>query len=134
KRLGKAGAHAAAVELADLALSATGLLTGAARYEVVRAKAHHLDMLGRVEDERRALDEAHALAKATGDPAALMSVYRALGWHLTKLAKHEDAEHWLADSIEMARTRADGAAEEHATRLLGIVCSQVGRTEEAQAH
>src|SRR6185503_11429636 len=69
----------AAARLAERALAVTGLFTGAERAGLLLRRAARLDLLGRREQERAALDEAITLADFSGDVALGAQARRALG-------------------------------------------------------
>ncbi len=123
----------AALALADRALAMPGLLTGAARVGVLTRKAERLQLLGRREPERAALDEALALSDALGAPLPRARVRRALGEHLWRTSRYAEAETALEAALPLFQAVGDRAGETAATRNLGIVAWHRGRLAEARA-
>ncbi|MHC4862282.1 MAG: ATP-binding protein, partial [Planctomycetota bacterium] len=121
-----------ALALADRALATEGLLSGKDRMEVLLKRAGRLDLLGRREEQRAALDEALALADETGEPLAKARARRSLGSHLLSVSRYEEARQALQEAMGLAREAADGKEEAEAVRGLGIVFSSLGRYEEAR--
>ncbi len=121
-----------AVVLADAALVVPGLVTNRERAELLLRKAQRLDILGRREAERAALDEARALADATGDPALCARSLDALGWHLTRVSNYSEAESSLRAALDLARAAGDKDEETAATLHLGVVFCDLGRHAEAR--
>jgi tetratricopeptide (TPR) repeat protein len=132
-RLQGAHRHDDALDLADRALAAPGLLEGTVRMNVLLSKSTHLDLLGRRPEERAVLDEALALADAAGDPAPRGRVRGRLGGHLWVTSQFEEADRMLGEAVALAREAGDGEAEADSTGRLGNVCWSRGRYEEALA-
>ena len=121
-----------AITLADRALSTPALLTGKERADVLLRKAGRLDLLGRREPERAALDEALALAEADGESALQARVELHLGWQLIGVARYDEAAEVLGRAREHAEAAGETKLAAHATGHLGIAFREQGRYEEAR--
>jgi serine/threonine protein kinase/tetratricopeptide (TPR) repeat protein len=124
--------HDAGVRLADRALSVSGLLASELRFEVLLRKAGHLDVLGRRDAERSALDEMLALADAEGDPARRARAREFVGWHFTRVSRYAEAQSFLGEALEIARGAEERRIEAAATGSLANVCFYIGRYGQAQ--
>ncbi len=113
----------AALGLMDRALSTPGLLPGRLRCEVLMRRAARMDFLGRRDDQRRALEEALALADG---PAQRASVLHGLGWQLLSVSRPAEARETLAGALECARQAADRHMEAAAQSGLGSACRALG--------
>ncbi|MHC4549417.1 MAG: serine/threonine-protein kinase [Planctomycetota bacterium] len=123
-----------AIRLADRALSLRGLLAGRDRINVLLRKVDRLDLLGRQDEERGALEEALALADGLGDPALRSRARRALGAHLIRISEYAGARGWLEQALDIARAAGDRRAEASSIGNLGVVLVHLGRYEEAREH
>jgi tetratricopeptide (TPR) repeat protein len=104
-----------ALELADRALET---LEGERRFDILMRKAGRLDLLGRREEQKRALKEALPLAT---DSTRRAAVLRALGRHATVVAQHEAALEHLNAAIEIARDANNRQEEMEAVGALGVL-------------
>jgi predicted ATPase len=132
RRLARAAAHlasqyrhVAALDLADRALAVPGLLEGAARETALHRKSEALDLLGRRAEQRKALDEALAIADASGDPARRAGARRRLGWHLHLTSNNDAARATLVEAVDIAgaagaRTEEVVSTGNLATALLSL--------------
>jgi tetratricopeptide (TPR) repeat protein len=132
--LEKAYLNDAAVRLTERALAVPALLAGKERAEVCLRRARRLDLLGRRDAERAALDEAGALADAGEDPALRARVLGALGWHLHRVSRFAEAESSLRAALVLARAAGEKQVESGATGNLGLVFYALGRYAEAREH
>jgi tetratricopeptide (TPR) repeat protein len=121
-----------AVRLADRALASPGLLAGRERAEMCCRKADRLEILGRTDAERAALDEAVSLADLAGDPELRARVRTNLGVHLLHVGRAEEAESVLLAALEHGRATGDKRRESAATGNLGLVSMSLGRYAEAR--
>jgi tetratricopeptide (TPR) repeat protein len=121
------------IALAERALAAPGLVAGKERATLLMRKAERLDLLGRRDAARAAIDEALALVDADGDPVLRARVRSTLGAHLSRLARHEEAQAVLGEAIELARRAGDLRAEAGATGTLAGVSFRLSRYAEAEA-
>jgi tetratricopeptide (TPR) repeat protein/energy-coupling factor transporter ATP-binding protein EcfA2 len=121
-----------AIRLADRALAVPGLLAAEARFDVLLRKARRLDLLGRRDAERAALDEALALAEASGEASRRARVRKTLGWHLISVSRLTEAEATLGEAIEIARAAGDRETEAGATGNLGSAFRMLGRYARAE--
>ena len=126
--------HDAAVRLADRALAVPGLVAGRERCELLLRKAGRLDLLGRRDAQRAALEEANALADADGDAALRAPARRSLGVLHWQLAHHDDARAVLGEALATARAAGDRKVEAAATGNLGNVFLDLGVLGEAREH
>jgi tetratricopeptide (TPR) repeat protein len=122
-----------AIGLADRALALPGLLAAETRFDVLLLKADRLDLLGRMDAQRAALDEVLALADASGEASRRARARVALGWHLLRVHRLAEAEAIVGEAIETARVAVDREAEVTATGTLGSVLLDLGRLAEAEA-
>jgi tetratricopeptide (TPR) repeat protein len=120
-----------ALDLADRALAATGLLEGSERVGILLRKAYRLDLLGRRDAERDSLDEARRLADADGDLSLRARVLTSLARHLSRLSRLEEARAACVEAAELARAGGDGAREIAAVGTLGVIFRELSRYAEA---
>ena len=132
--LEKQHGHGQAVDLADRALAVPGLVASRARVELLLRKVKRLDLLGRRNAERAALDEAQALADADGDAALRARVRASLGAHLWTSSRYDEAMGVLPEAQELARAANDRRTEGDATGKMGMVLSSLGRLAEARGY
>jgi len=132
--LEKAYRNCEALELIDRALAAPGLVGGTARAELLLRKAARLDLLGRRDEQRAALDEAVALADKGGDASSRARARVRHAGLLSNLWRNEDAVTALTEALALARAAGDAATEIDAARNLGNVFDNVGRVDEAREH
>jgi tetratricopeptide (TPR) repeat protein len=131
--LEKAYRNGEALELIDRALAASGVAVGATRASLLLRKAQRLDLLGRREPQREALDEALSLADADGDAALRARVRVSLAVLHSSVWRHEDAVARLLEALELARAAGAVVVESDAARNLGNAFDNVGRVDEARA-
>jgi predicted ATPase/predicted Ser/Thr protein kinase len=124
----------AVLDLAGRALQAKGLLDAEARVRVLLRQAGRLDLLGRREEERAALDEAGALADRTDDAVLQARARQALGGLLHALSDNEAARVAFEEARELARAAGDRELEAGTTGNLGNALRALGRHADAQEH
>jgi tetratricopeptide (TPR) repeat protein len=122
------------LDLARRALAIKGLVGGRDRVEVLLRQASRLDLLGRREEQRAALDHALALADEAGDGALRAKVLRSLGWFLQCTGRSEAARATLEEALRLAQSASDRKLEAQATGNLGIVFYAFARYAEAREH
>ncbi|MHC4821357.1 MAG: ATP-binding protein, partial [Planctomycetota bacterium] len=120
-----------AVELVERAERVPGLLQADGRLHVLSRKAGRLELLGRWEEERNALDLALLEADKSGDGGARARIRRRLGRHLCRMAEYTPALEVLEESLALARESGDLREEGATLSALGVVCWQLGRFEDA---
>ena len=123
-----------AIRLADRALAVPGFVAGRERCELLLRMAGRLDLLGRRDAQRAALEEANALAGADGDAALRARALRSLGALHWQLSRNDEARAVLVEALAMARAAGDRKEEAAATGNLGYVLSYLGRHGEALEH
>ena len=126
--------HDAAVRLADRALAVPDLVAGRERCELLLRKASRLDLLGRRDEQRAAIEEANVLAAAAGDAALHARARRSLGALHWGLSRHDEARAVLGEALAMARASGDRQEESDTTGNLGNVFLSLGRLGEAREH
>jgi serine/threonine protein kinase/tetratricopeptide (TPR) repeat protein len=124
----------AAVRVADRALAAPGLLAGTERCEMLLRKAGRLDVLGRREAERAALEEAAALAETSGDAVLRARTSHAQGVHYYRLADHAQARSHHERALALAKETGNARLEGRATLNLGNVARGLGSNDDARSH
>jgi len=124
-------ANEAAVELARDALAPETGLAGRARGDLLLRSRTWLDRLGRRAEERRALDEAVALAGKLGDDELLCRAKQDLGVHLERTTRYAESREALEGAVELARQLGRVDLEHAARRHLGILLLYRGRYERA---
>ncbi len=122
----------AAVDLAARLEAVPGLISGEKRLVVLVRRAERLELLGRWEEERAALEEALKEAGAAGREEERGRVLRLLGRHLSRHAVYDRAIGMLREALEIARRSGDGREEARVLGNLGTVCWHLGHYEEAQ--
>jgi tetratricopeptide (TPR) repeat protein len=130
--LEKAYRNEEVLDLADRALAATGLLEGGQRVDLLLRKASRLDLLGRPDAERAALDEARRLADAAGDPSLRARVLTSLARHLNIASRFEASRAACVEAVELARACGDRGREIAAVGVLGVALALLSRHAEAQ--
>jgi tetratricopeptide (TPR) repeat protein len=116
------------------ALATTGLLEGTSRVEILLQKTARLDLLGRRDEQRTAVDEAVALADEAGDDGWRSRAHHARGVLLQSLSQFDGAQAEWRAALELARAAGDRKLEARATNGLGHVLKFLGRLDEARAH
>ncbi len=124
----------AALELAGRLEAVPGLLTREKRLQVLVRKAGRLELLGRWEEERRALEDAFREAEASGAPLARARVRRRLGRHLSRHALYDESLRMLTEALDLAQASGDAAEEAAVLGNLGVVCWHLGRHDEARGY
>jgi tetratricopeptide (TPR) repeat protein len=132
--LGKGYLHDAGVRLADRALALPGLVAGRERIDLLLRKAGRLELLGRRDAQREALEEASALADAEGDPALRARALRSLGALHWRLSRLDEARAVLDEALAMARAAGDRREQAATTATLGNVLHSLSRFAEAREH
>ncbi|MHC4956170.1 MAG: protein kinase domain-containing protein, partial [Planctomycetota bacterium] len=122
----------ALLDLARHALQAEGLLEAEERVAVLLRQAGRLDLLGRREEQRAALDEAIALADETDIGALRAKVRQSLGALLHACSENDAALAVFGEARELARAAGDRELEATTTGNLGNVLRALGRLTEAQ--
>jgi len=125
--------HDEAAALARRALDHADLLRGAGRVDLLLRMAERLHLLGHVEEERRALDEAARIAEADGDVVWRARVGADLGRHLSRTAHYDEAVSVLERAIAWARAAGEKATELRAHAELGGVHARRGALAAARA-
>jgi serine/threonine protein kinase/tetratricopeptide (TPR) repeat protein len=123
-----------AVALAERALAAPGLLAGSERGNLLLRMAKRLDLLGQREPQRAAIEEALALARATGDSQGEGSASGNLGTMYWTRCDFSEAREHHERHLALARKIGDRAGEASATGGLGLVLQSLGRHAEARDH
>jgi tetratricopeptide (TPR) repeat protein len=120
--------HEAAIELADVALAAPGLLEGEERCRLLLRKTERLNMIGRREEQEEAIREASRLAAGTGLESRVHQVW---GEYYNAVARYEEALGSFEQARSIAAEHGDQRAEAAALGRIGSVNSKLGRTREA---
>ncbi|MCG3133352.1 MAG: Serine/threonine-protein kinase PknD [Planctomycetes bacterium] len=121
-----------AIEVAALALAAPGLLDALPRYDVLVRMANRLGLVSRGDAERAALEEALAIADASGDASRRSRVRTGLAGHFVRAARIADAEAMAVEAAEIALAAGDRSAESGAAGALGNVFAALGRFDDAR--
>ncbi len=124
----------AAILLAERALAEPGLLVGAVRARTLLRLQGRLNLLGRRERQRAAIEEALALARESGDRPAETRAERGMGIVLSSLGRLVEAQQHQERALALARETLDRQGEAWATGNLGVVLESLGRYPEAQEH
>ena len=122
------------LDVARRALEVEGLLDAEERVAVLLRQAGSLDLLGRREEQRAALDEARALADLTDDGGLRAKVRQSLGGLLHALSENNAALAAFEEARELARAAGDRELEAGTTGNLGNVLRALGRHTDAQEH
>jgi tetratricopeptide (TPR) repeat protein len=117
-----------ALELAELALSAPGLLEGVERAKCLLTRARVQRLLGRTEDIEAGLRDAMALAEEEG---LAIEVRRQLARHLWETGRADEAIALLEETELLASRTGDAAARGRMLGDIGNVHAHRGRYEEA---
>ncbi len=124
--------NARAVDLAERALAAPGLLEGAERAEALLRLGGILDRLGRRERQEEAAREALRLAQALGDDDLRGRAAGALGVLLLRTWRLDEAEEHLQCALDCACVHGDADAEIRAAGHLGALAYFQGRHDLAR--
>jgi len=124
------GADAPA-NVARLALSAKGLLTGRDRAEMLLRFAHDLDLSGKREEEQAVLDEALAIAKELDDPRLGARAIGAIAELLRQTARFDEAMRRYEEALDLARRAGDRSGEATWSGGIGMLLHDTGRASEA---
>jgi len=124
----------AVLDLVGRALKAEGLLAGARRAEVLLRQAASLDLLGRRDAQRAALDEAVARADEVGEDRLRSRAQLAVGVLRYGLSEFEAARIAFEESLRRARAASDKDLEARATGSVGVAAWAMGRHAEARTH
>ena len=124
----------AAIRLAERALAVPALVAGAERGKTLLRLAARLDLLGRREPQRAAIEEALALARASGDRQAEAKATGSLGIVIASLGRVAEAREHFERCLALARETQDRRGEGKATGNLGNVFCSLGRVADARAH
>jgi tetratricopeptide (TPR) repeat protein/predicted Ser/Thr protein kinase len=122
----------AAIELADAALAAKGLLKGESRVDVLLQRAAGLGALGRRVDERAALDEATSLAEESDDLERQARAHGQYGGHYLFLSRLDEAIDHTRRALELAGRVGNRRGEAHGKRVLGNAFFERGEFEAAR--
>ncbi len=118
-----------ALGLLDLALRLP--LPATDRVDLLVQQAARCEMLGRRAPQRKAAEEALALAQGLGDPRRECLARLACGTLFLGVSRDEDAIGHFERAVTLARETGDNALAMHATARLGTVFSRVRRDGEA---
>jgi tetratricopeptide (TPR) repeat protein len=122
----------AAVRLGDRALAVPGLVEGRRRCELLLRKAGRLDLLGRRDAQRTALEEASALADTVADATLRVQARRSIAILHWRHARHDEARVVLDEALGMAHGVGDRKAEALLRGVLGVVFQYQSRYAEAR--
>ncbi|MCK6459143.1 MAG: protein kinase [Planctomycetes bacterium] len=118
-----------ALGLIDLALRLP--LPAAARIDLLVQQAARCEMLGRRAPQRKAAEEALALAEGLGDPRLECLAQLACGTLALGVSRDDEAAAHFGRAVALAREKGDQALGMHATARLGTVLSRMRRDAEA---
>jgi tetratricopeptide (TPR) repeat protein len=124
------GADAPA-NIARLALEAPDLLAGRERVEMLLRFARNLDLSGKREEQRAALDEALKIAKGLSDAALGANVICRTGSFLLHTGRFEEARRCFDEALDLAGKAGDRACECVCCGGIGMLLSDTGRPLEA---
>jgi len=122
-----------AIALADRALEAPGVLKGERRADVLLRKSQRLDLLGRREEQGRALEEAVRCATESDSLALTITLHRAVGVLHYRRAEYAEAMEEYKKSRAIARDLGDKRGEAVAAGNQGLALMALGRFDEARA-
>jgi len=125
--------HESAVSTVDRALAPPGLAAGDRRMTLLVRKAGFLNHLGRRDAERAALDEALALAVASGKQDFVVRIRDMLGLHFLLVGRFAEAQSVLLLAVEGARALSDSKTEAAATGKLGGALQALRKFDDARA-
>jgi tetratricopeptide (TPR) repeat protein len=122
----------ALLELADLALGAIGgRQDPGLRCDLRLREAECLDLLGRRDAQRAAVDDAVASAELAGDPRRMARAGLARGRWLHAISDYRAAVGVLNEAAERARATSDQATESRAIGHMGRLLLFLGEHEQA---
>jgi tetratricopeptide (TPR) repeat protein len=121
----------ALVELAGRALELGNKLDVRQRVDILLRQASRLGLLGRREQQRRALDSATAYADESGDAVLQTRTRVALAGHLMNTSELKEAVDAAQRAISLA---SDGDCRARAEGALGRALLQLSRFAEARPH
>ncbi len=124
-------ANDAALDLIGLLLAAADSVPPAVRIDLLLRRASRLNLLGRRDEQRAALEEASALASGAGDHLRLSRARRQTGAFLLATAKYADAAGALAEALDLARSA--GAHRDEALTLANLAVLSTFRARYAEA-
>jgi tetratricopeptide (TPR) repeat protein len=118
----------------DKALAhAPGVLKGERRVDVLLRKSQRLDLLGRREEQGRALEEAVRCATESDSRHLTITLHRAAGVLHYRLAEYAEAMEEYTKSRAVARELGDRRGEAVAAGNQGLTLMALGRFDEARA-
>jgi tetratricopeptide (TPR) repeat protein len=120
------------LDLLDRSLAPPELLLGCLRAEVLVSRAEALELLGRHEEEKVALEEAAALAEEAGDKKLVSEVHLALGNCLHSLGEMDSALDHYRQARDLAVAAGDREKEGSAVGRIGGILDHQGKVEEAR--
>jgi tetratricopeptide (TPR) repeat protein/predicted Ser/Thr protein kinase len=121
-----------AFDLASRALGVEGLVTGAARVDLLLRRGRRLQLRGDIDSGRATLVEAAAAADAVGDAALRSRAHFELGSFLYYVAQGDESLVEAQAALEFAREAGDAALEMRAARGVGAAHYGLGHDEAAQ--
>jgi serine/threonine protein kinase/tetratricopeptide (TPR) repeat protein len=121
-----------AVSLAERFLDCPGLLAGRDRARVLVRTAERLELLGRLEAARIALDEALPLGEELGDDRILAEALVTLGQQMHQVGEYDESIPVLQRGADVARRAGRGGNEVRAISNLGNIAFRQGRYADAQ--
>jgi len=124
--------RAEAVKLADVALSAPGLLVGPERVEVLLEAGMHLHFLESHERRLAMSIEAEGIAREAGNEGLLAKARNARGGCLLSLGRFEESTESLQSAVELARHSAEREVAIKALYNLGLALEELYRLDEAE--
>jgi tetratricopeptide (TPR) repeat protein/predicted Ser/Thr protein kinase len=123
-----------AISLARRVLELPDLVGGKERVEVLLRLARRLDLLGRRDEERAALDEAIALAEEDGDLALRARARQSLGSLQFALSERDAAQQTQLEVLRLADAAGERKLAANATGSLGVIFHSLGRYTDAREH
>ncbi|HEX5136597.1 MAG TPA: tetratricopeptide repeat protein [Planctomycetota bacterium] len=124
------GADAPA-NVARLALAAPGLLAGRDRAGMLLRFASNLDLSGKREEQRSALDEALGIARNLSDPGLGARAVGMIGSLFLHTGRFEEARRAIEEALDLARKAGDRRQEAHLCGGMGVTLYDTGRGAEA---
>jgi tetratricopeptide (TPR) repeat protein len=124
------GADAPA-NVARLALAAPGLYAGRERADLLLRFADCLDLSGRREEQRAALDEALAIAKELGDRTLGARAISRIGGLLLVTARFEEARPCFEEALDLAQGSGERGLEAGLCGRMCVLLYETGRHGDA---